>query len=68
MPVPDIFKLCRMSTMLQIWHQDFMHLFLPVMSGIVEILVIDENFFNVDRLSICAVMLLNKCLEVGMLL
>ena len=31
MLVPGIFKLGRVWIMLQIWHLDFMHFFLPVM-------------------------------------
>ena len=40
MLVPVIFKLGRVSLKLQIWHLDFMHFFLPVMVGVVEILVL----------------------------
>ena len=40
MLVPGIFKLGRVSIMLQIWHLDFMHFFLPVMVGVVKILVL----------------------------
>ena len=40
MLVPGIFKLGRVSTMLQIWHLDFMHFLLPVEVGVVEILVL----------------------------
>ena len=39
MSVPGIFKLDRVSIMLQIWHMDFMH-FLTVRIGVVEILVL----------------------------
>ena len=38
MLVPGIFKLGRMSIMLQIWHLNFMHSLLPIMVGWVEIL------------------------------
>ena len=40
MLVPGIFKLGRVSIMLQIWHLDFMHFLLLVMVGVVEILVL----------------------------
>ena len=40
MLVPGIFKLGRVSIMLQIWHLDFIHFLLPVMVGVVEILVL----------------------------
>ena len=40
MLVPGIFKLGRVSIMLQIWHLDFMHLLLPVMVGMAKILVL----------------------------
>ena len=69
MLVTGIFKLGRVSIMLQIWHLDFMHLLLPVKVGVAEILVLT---------SICSwlggclyaqrVVLLNKCLVAGMLL
>ena len=69
MLVPGIFKLGRVSTMLQIWHLDFMHFLLPVMVGVVEILVLTSICF---RLGCCLfvqrVVLLNKCLAAGMLL
>ena len=40
MSVPGIFKLGRVSIMLQIWHLDFMHFLLPVKVGVVKILVL----------------------------
>ena len=40
MLAPGIFKLGRVSIMLQIWHLDFMHFLLPVMVGVVEILAL----------------------------
>ena len=69
MLVPGIFKLGRVSTMLQIWHLDFMHFFLPVIVGVVEILVLTSICL---RLGGCLyaqrVVLLNKSLAAGMLL
>ena len=40
MLVPGIIKLGWMSTMLKIWHQAFMHFFLLLNVGVVEILVL----------------------------
>ena len=40
MLVPGIFKQGRVSIMLQIWHLDFIHFFLPVMVGVVYILYV----------------------------
>ena len=69
MLVSGIFKLGRVSIMLQIWHLDFMHLLLPVKVGVVEILVLTSICL---RLGGCLyaqrVVLLNKCLAAGMLL
>ena len=69
MSVSGIFKIGRVSIILQIWHLDFMHFLLPVMVGVVEILV----FMSIClRLGGCQhaqrVVLLNKCLAAGMLL
>ena len=69
MLVPDIFKLGRVSTMLQIWHLDFMHFLLPVMVDVVEILVLTSTCLRLgDCLYAQRVVLLNKCLAAGMLL
>ena len=61
--VPGIFKLGWVSIMLQIWHIDFMHFFLQVMIGVVEILILMSICL---RLGSCLyaqrVVLLNKCL------
>ena len=69
MLVPGIFKLGRVSIMLQIWHLDFMHFLLPVKVGVVEILVLTSICL---RLGGClyaqSVVLLNKCLAAGVLL
>ena len=69
MSVPGIFKLGQVSTMLQMWHLDFMHILLPVKIGVVEILALTSICL---RLGGCLyaqrVVLLNKCLAVGMLL
>ena len=69
MLVPGIFKIGRVSIMLQIWNLDFMHFLLPVMVGVVEILVLTSICL---RLGGCPyaqrVVLLNKCLAAGMLL
>ena len=69
MSVPGIFKLGRVSTMLQIWHLYFMHFLLPVKVGVVEILVPKSICL---RLGGCLyahrVVLLNKCLAAGILL
>ena len=50
---PGIFKLGRLSFMLQIWHLDFMHFFTGKgwCSGDS---CLDEHFFKVGRLSTCA--------------
>ena len=37
---PGIYKLGRVSIMLQIWHLDFMYFLLPVKVGVVEIFVL----------------------------
>ena len=67
MLVPGIVKLGRVSIKLQIWHLDFMHFFLPVMVGVVEILVLTTICL---RLGGClfaqSVVLQNKCFAVGM--
>ena len=69
MLVPGIFKLGRVSNMLQIWHLDFMHFFLPVMVGVVEILVLTSICLSLGGcLYAQRVVLLNKCLLAGMLL
>ena len=69
MLVPGIFKLVRVSIMLQIWHPDFMHFVLPVRVGVVEIIVLTSICL---RLGGCIYaqkfVLLNKCLGAGMLL
>ena len=69
MLVPGIFKLGRVSIMLQIWHLGFMHFLLPVMVGVVEILVLTSICL---MLGVCLhaqrVVLLNKCLAASMLL
>ena len=66
---PDIFKLGRVSTMLQIWHLDFMHFLLPVMVGVVEILVLTSICIRLgDYPYAQRVVLLNNCLAAGMLL
>ena len=69
MLVPGIYKLGRVSIMLQFWHLDFMHFLLPVMVGVEEILVLTSICL---RLGGCLyaqrVVLLNKCLAAGMLL
>ena len=69
MSIPGSFKLGRVSIMLKIWHLDFMPFFLPVKVGVVEILVLTSICL---RLGGCLyaqrVVLLNKCLAVGMLL
>ena len=76
MLVPGIFKLGRVSIMLQIWHLDFMH-FLPVIVGVVEILVLTSICLRLSKVVVfvkggClyaqSVVLLNKCLAAGMLL
>ena len=69
MLVPGIFKLGRVSIMLQIWHLDFMLFFLPVMVGVVEILVLTSICLRLGGyLYAQSVVLLNKCLAAGMLL
>ena len=69
MSVPGIFKLGRVSIMLQIWHLDLMHFLLPVKVGVVEILVLTSICL---RLGGCLyaqrLVLLNKCLAAGMFL
>ena len=69
MLVLGIFKLGLVSTMLQIWHLDFMHFLLPVMVGVVEILVLTSICL---RLGGCLyaqrVVQMIKCLAAGMLL
>ena len=69
MLVAGMFKLGRVSIMLQILHLDFMHFLLPVMVGVVEILVLTSICL---RLGGCLyaqrVVLLNKCQAAGMLL
>ena len=66
---PGIYKLGRVSIMLQIWYLDFMHFLVPVKVGVVEILVLTSICL---RLGGCLyaqrVVLLNKCLAAGMLL
>ena len=54
MLVPDIFKLGRVSIMLQIWHLDFMLFFLLVKVGVVEILVLTSICLRLGAES-CAV-------------
>ena len=65
--VPGIFKLGRVSIMLQIWHLDYMHFLLPVEVGVVEILVLTSIciWFG-GCLHAQRVMLPNKCLAAGM--
>ena len=69
MLVTCIFILGHLSIMLQIWHLDFMHVLLPVMVGVVEILVLTSICL---RLGGCLyaqrVVLLSKSLAAGMLL
>ena len=69
MLVPGIFKLCRVSIMLQIWHIDFMNFLPPVMVGVVEILVLTSICLRLGG-CLCTqrVVPLNKCLVAGMLL
>ena len=62
MLVPGIFKVDRVSIMLQILHLDFMHFFLPVKIGVVEILVISSICLRLGGcLYVQRVVLLNKC-------
>ena len=69
MLVPGIFKLGRVSIMLQIWHLDFMHFVLPAMVGVVEILVLTSICIRLGGcLHAQRLVLLNKCLAAGMLL
>ena len=67
--VSCLFKLGRVPSILQICHLPFMHFFLPVKVGAVEILVLTSICI---RLGSClyahSVVLLNKCLAAGMLL
>ena len=67
MSVPGIFKLVRVSIMLQIWHLAFMHLLLPVKVGVVEILVLTSICLRLGG-CLCAhrVVQLNKYLATGM--
>ena len=69
MLVPGIFKLGRVSIMLQIWHLDFMHFLLPVMVDVVEILVLTSICLSFGGcLFAQRVVLLNKCLAAGLLI
>ena len=69
MLVPGIFKLGRMSIMLQIWHLYFMHFLLPEKVGVVEIFVLTSICSTLGGcLYAHRVVLLNKCLAAGMLL
>ena len=54
MSVPGIFKLGRVSIMLQIWHLDFMHFFATSIGWCSEDFCLDKHLFKVGRLSICA--------------
>ena len=69
MLVHGIFKLGRLSIMLQIWHLYFMHFLLPVKIGVVEILVITSICLWLGGcLYAQRVVPLNKCVAAGMLL
>ena len=69
MSAPGIFKLGRMSSMLQILHLDFMHFLLPVELGLAEILVLMSICLTLSGcLHAHRVVPLNKCLAAGMLL
>ena len=69
MLVPGIFKLGRVSIMLQTWHLDFMHFLLRIKVGVVKILVLTSIYFMLGGcLYAQRVVLLNKCLAAGMLL
>ena len=69
MLVPGIFKLGRVSIMLQILHLNFMHFLLPVMVGVVAILVLTSICLRLGGcLHAQRVVLLNKCLAAKMLL
>ena len=52
--------------MLQIWHLDFMHLFLPVKVGIVEILVLTSICLRLGgclfAMSVCYIYMLSRCI------
>ena len=66
MLVHGIFKLGRMSIMLHVWHLDFMHFFLPVMVGVVEILVLTSICLTLGGcLHAQRVVLLNTCWAAG---
>ena len=61
MPVPGIFKLGRVSIVLQIRHLDFMQFFFAVKVGVVEILVLTCFFLRLGGcLHAHRVVLLNK--------
>ena len=69
MSLPGIFKLGRVSIMLQILHLGIMHFLLPVKVSVVEILVLTSICLRlVGCLYTQRVLLLNKCLAAGMLL
>ena len=69
MSVPGVFKLGRVSIVLQIWRLAFIHFLLPVKVGVVKILVLTIICLRLDGcLYAQRVVLLNKFLAAGMLL
>ena len=69
MSAHGIFKLGRVSIMLQIWHLAIMPLLLPVSVGVVEILVLTRSGLRFGGcLCVSRVVLLKKCLATDMLL
>ena len=69
MSVPGIFKLGRVSIMLQILHLAFMHFLLPVKLGVVEILGLTSMCLMLGGcLHAQRLVLLNKCSTCSMLL
>ena len=69
MSVPGIFKLGRLSILLQIWHLAFKHFFSPVKAGVVEILVLTSICLKLSgSLYAHTVVLLNNCLPAGILM
>ena len=68
MLVPCIFTLGLVSITLQIWHLDFLHVSLPVMVGVVEILVLTSICLRLGGcLYALRVVLQNKSLAAGIL-
>ena len=54
MSVPGIFKLSRMSIMLQIWDLDLMPFFVTGKGWSSGDSCLDEHLFNIGRVSTCA--------------